>query len=106
MGSLFETYVAGELRKQSSLLPGSVGVHHWRTAGGAEVDIVLERDGRHYPIEIKATTSPARRDTLSLHAFLDSYPKLAADLGLVIAPVEEPQWLSDRVLAIPWDLDS
>jgi uncharacterized protein len=105
-GALFETFVACELRKLAALLPGASAFHHWRAAGGAEVDIVIERDGRHFPVEIKATTAPARRDTDSLHSFLDSYPRTAAPLGLVIAPIPEPHWLSDRVYAIPWDLDS
>ena len=28
-------------------------MYHWRTYGGAEVDIIIEYDGRFYPIEVK-----------------------------------------------------
>ena len=75
-----------------------------RHAGGAEVDVVLERDGRYHPVEIKGTTTLGRRDCSAVHAFLDSYPRQSASKGLIIAPVEEVQWLSDRVCAVPWDL--
>ncbi len=103
-GALFETRVVAELRHQAALLPGGAGFHHWRTAGGAEVDVVLERDGRYHPVEIKGTTTLGRRDCSAVHAFLDSYPRQSASKGLIIAPVEEVQWLSDRVCAVPWDL--
>ncbi|MBM4370162.1 MAG: ATP-binding protein, partial [Deltaproteobacteria bacterium] len=53
-GRLFETWVVGEVRKALSLLATPPAMYHWRTAGGAEVDLVLERDGRLFPLEIKA----------------------------------------------------
>ena len=44
-GALFETAMANELRKRASLLAGSTAFSHWRSAGGAEIDLILERDG-------------------------------------------------------------
>src|SRR5699024_746700 len=43
-GHLLETFVVGELRKQASWLAEPVTLGHWRTSGGAEVDMVIEYD--------------------------------------------------------------
>ncbi|WP_349816935.1 DUF4143 domain-containing protein [Frankia sp. Cppng1_Ct_nod] len=43
-GPLVETFIVNELAKQATWSDNSVRLHHWRISGGAEVDIVLERD--------------------------------------------------------------
>jgi len=103
VGSLFETAVVGEIRKLSSTLATPPVMRHWRAHSGAEVDVVLERDGRLFPIEIKLTTKPGRRDTSGITTFRKTYN--AADIapGLVICPVERPMRLNDHVLALPWN---
>jgi predicted AAA+ superfamily ATPase len=103
-GPLFETAVAGEIRKQASCLAGAAVCHHWRAAGGAEVDFVIEYGGRLYPVEVKAASTLARRDATSLRAFAKAYPDTAAATGLVLAPINHPQWLSEQAYAIPWDV--
>ncbi len=45
-------------------LAAKAQLHHWRSHGGAEVDIILERDGILYPIEIKTKTRPSRNDSV------------------------------------------
>ncbi|HLB42845.1 MAG TPA: DUF4143 domain-containing protein, partial [Gammaproteobacteria bacterium] len=51
----FKLEVGYELRKQANLMATSPQFYHWRLHSGAEVDLILERDGKFYPIEIKAT---------------------------------------------------
>ncbi len=63
-GSLYETFVAGELKR---LLTGTGDLdwrmHHYRDASGREVDLVLEaRDGRVIALEAKAQTTLGQRD--------------------------------------------
>lgn len=54
-GRLLETFVLGEVRKQASWLEEPVTLGHWRTSGGAEVDMVLEfDDGGVIALEVKA----------------------------------------------------
>jgi len=54
-GHLLETFVVGELRKQSSWLDERVSTGHWRTHDGDEVDLVIEfDDGRVLAFEVKA----------------------------------------------------
>ena len=53
-GALFENFVAMELWKQAAWAKANPRIHHFRTAGGREVDIVLERaDGSICGIEVK-----------------------------------------------------
>jgi len=82
LGPLFETYVAGELRKHMALLSPPPQLYHFRSAGGAEVDFVLERDGRYFPIEVKVKSRPSRIDASGLRAFRAAYPHLALAPGL------------------------
>ena len=85
LGALFETAMVHEIRKQGAALSGGGAFHHWRTAGGAEVDLILERDGWLYPFEIKLTTHPTKRDASGIAALRQAYPHLqiakAAKLG-------------------------
>jgi len=103
-GALFETAIACELLKQSIALATPPAFHHWRTAGGAEVDIVMERDGVLYPVEIKLTASPGRRMLSGIEAFRAAHRHRTVALGLMICAVDTPRWLSDDILALPWNL--
>jgi len=62
-GALFENFVATELVKQSAWAKTNARIHHFRTAGGREVDIVLERaDGSVCGIEVKLGATAHSRD--------------------------------------------
>jgi predicted AAA+ superfamily ATPase len=74
-GHLLETFVVGELRKQSGWSKRRAGLFHYGTAAGREVDIVLEDAvGRLVGIEVKASATVTGRDFSGLHA-------LAEDVG-------------------------
>jgi predicted AAA+ superfamily ATPase len=103
LGALFETAVFAEIRKQCTLLSPAPQIYHWRSAGGAEVDLLLERDGKLFPIEIKVKSQPARRDARGIKALCDSYPALTIQPGLVIAPTRKALRLSDEACAMPWN---
>ncbi len=100
---LFETFVAGELRKQMALLSPPPKLYHWRSNDSAEVDFLLERDGRFFPIEVKAKRRPTRVDTRGLQAFRAAHPQLKIAPGLVVAPTEAMDRLNEDDIAIPWD---
>jgi predicted AAA+ superfamily ATPase len=81
--------------------PARPSVLYWRTAGGEEVDFVLERRGRLLAVEVKTTAHPSYRDARHLRTFLDEYPDTAQG-ALLLHTGEETAWLSDRVLSTPW----
>jgi predicted AAA+ superfamily ATPase len=93
-----------ELMKQAGTLATRPAFYHWRAAGGAEVDLVLERDGALYPVEIKLTAAPGRRQASGIAAFRAAHAHLRIGRGALICAVESPRWLSDDTLAIPWNL--
>ena len=104
LGAIFETAVVAELRKLASLLPTKPNFYHWRVASGAEVDVILERDGKFFPIEIKMSHQPRLADVRGIEAFRKNYPNLNIQPGLVLAPSSEFRPLTDEVYSSPWDL--
>ena len=103
LGALFETAAVGEIRKQNSAISTPAALYHWRTQAGAEVDVVLERDGRLFPIEIKLTSQPSKRDARGLEAFRATYPNQNIAPGLILAPTKQFRKISDNDFTLPWN---
>ena len=68
------------------------------------MDLLLERGGTLYPIEIKLTANPTRRTASGILAFRAAHPRLRVANGTVLCAVEERRWIADGVLAMPWNL--
>ena len=103
LGAMFETAGAAEIRKQCTLLSPKPQIYHWRSASAAEVDLLLERDGKFFPMEVKVKSQPTKRDARGIKAFRDSYPTLDIQAGLIIAPTDKFLKISDDDFAIPWN---
>ncbi|MBI5096975.1 MAG: ATP-binding protein [Nitrospirae bacterium] len=72
-GHLLETFVVMELRKQAAWNETRVRFHHFRTAVGREVDIVLEDPrGQVVGVEVKASTSVQERDFAGLETLAEA----------------------------------
>lgn len=68
----FETFIVNELAKQATWSETTVRLHHWRVSGGAEVDVVLERDdGQVIGIESKARDTVTGEDFRGLATLRD-----------------------------------
>lgn len=93
-----------ELVKQASMMPTPPHFYHWRAYSGAEVDLILEKDGRYFPVEVKLTSQPKRQDLRGIQAFRETHPQLNMGPGLVISAVSKPFALSDQDYTIPWTL--
>jgi len=100
-GAFFESFVVGAVHKEFVRLRMAPAVYHWRTAGGAEVDLVLELDGKLFPVEVKTSSFVSAKALSGLKAFRETYPRSTGP-GLVIyagkaifAPVRD-------VTALPW----
>lgn len=104
LGALFETHVAMDLYRQFPILDMPPQIYHWRTHGGAEVDLLLERDGVFWPIEIKSKARITAADARGITAFRSTYPSLRHGPGLIIAPVEQVGQLRDEIVVVPYDL--
>lgn len=73
LGPLLETFVVQELRKQLGWSGASASLHHFRTAAGREVDVVLEGPARQVAgIEVKASAKVGPRDFEGLKALAEA----------------------------------
>ena len=104
LGALFETHVVLDLLKQSQAMRQSPRAHHWRLHSGAEVDLILERDGMLIAIEAKSSSRVTRADTRGIRAFRASHPRLKHGPGIVVAAIREVTLLGDDIIAVPYDL--
>jgi uncharacterized protein len=102
-GALFETFIAGEIRKQLQVLPVPASLFHWRTHAGAEVDLIIECEGMLYPVEIKTTSHPSKADTRGIQAFRKTYPGAKIGTGLVVCAADTCFSITDNEIAMPWD---
>ena len=105
LGALFETYVLMDMlarfRAMSTVAPAA---YHWRTRAGAEVDVLLERDGYFWPVEIKSGARVTPADARGIKAFRETYPQLRHAPGIIVAAVERPERLPGNILVLPYDL--
>jgi predicted AAA+ superfamily ATPase len=100
-GAHLENLVLCDLLAWRDAEPARPSVLYWRTAGGEEVDFVLERRGKLLAVEVKATPRPTHRDGRHLRSFLDEYGKTAHG-ALLLHTGGTTEWLSEGVLSVPW----
>lgn len=103
LGALFETSVVNAVHAQFVTVNTPPQAYHWRTGAGAEVDLVLERDGKLYPIEVKCKTHLAREDTRGLRAFRETYPRAQIMRGLILYAGPECRRVDENTTALPWN---
>lgn len=101
-GSLFETAVIGEWTKAFHDSGEPAALHHWRASSGLEVDLVIERNGRLFGIECKATATPTPRHAEALTQWKTlAGPRARA---VVACRVDAPMTLAPGIRAVPWHL--
>lgn len=102
-GALFETLVVTECHKQlqgQDLVPV---LHHYRQHSGAEVDLVVEKDGRFFPVEIKASSAVGPADARSMGIFQEKFGT-AAQPGLIVYGGTKVLRVGEKCAAVPFDL--
>ena len=87
-GRYFEQWVVLELWKRLQYV-GAGRLSFYRTRGGAEIDVVVERpDGAIVPVEVKWTQRPAPGDARHVEAFVRE--QAAATEGFVVCRCPRP----------------
>jgi predicted AAA+ superfamily ATPase len=100
-GTLFEHAVMLEIIRRVKMLRKNYRVCFWRTAGGAEVDCVVDLGTRVIPIEIKSSKTVVASELKGLKNFLHDYKKQAS-VGYVITMGERKEKIADNIIALPW----
>ncbi|GDY19722.1 hypothetical protein LBMAG56_10670 [Verrucomicrobiota bacterium] len=99
LGRLLESFVVGELRKQITWAAPRTTLHHFRTATGVEVDVVLEQPDRSVvAVEVKASATVAAADFAGLQALRDQLGRkfrsgVMLYLGDQVVPSGDQLWL-------------
>jgi len=103
IGPLLETFVVQEVRKQLGWSRQRAVPHHFRTAAGREVDLVLEApDGRIVGIEVKASASIDSSDFAGLRELADEAGKKFVR-GAVLYLGESVVPRGEGMVALPMD---
>lgn len=103
-GPMVENFVLSELARQVTWNDERVGLFHYRTRDGVEVDAVLEAaDGRVVGIEVKAGATVHGEDLAGLrHLAARLGPRFIA--GYVLYTGQQTQSFGDRLRAVPLDV--
>jgi predicted AAA+ superfamily ATPase len=100
-GAFFETFVINEILK-SYYNSGELDppLYYYRDKDKREIDLIVARDGRLYPLEIKKATNPMAKDIASF-SVLDGLAGVTREAGGVICPSEKLLPLGKQDMIIP-----
>lgn len=100
-GNVFESMAVADIIKQIRASGLAPNLYHWRAHSGAEVDLIMEMDGKYYPLEIKAASRPSKNAAKGISAFRKSYPNLKIEKGIVLCPCESIYPINKEDFAVP-----
>lgn len=100
-GPIFETMVVSEWVKAFCNRGERPELYYWRSKAGVEVDLIIDRNGRLYPIEIKATSTVMPGHTESLIKWKELAGNMAEG-GLIIADIMDPFEIKE-CHAVSWE---
>ncbi|MCR5661969.1 MAG: ATP-binding protein [bacterium] len=98
-GALLENYTVSEIVKSYKNAGLEPYIYYYRDRDAKEIDVILERDGKLFPLEIKKTASPSLRLT---HVFelLDKAP-LERGTGAILCLADKFLPLDRQNLTVP-----
>ena len=87
-GAILETWAYGQLRRSFANRGIRPRLSYYRSGNGAEVDFVLEMNGKLYPIEVKRSSSP-RLSSLRAVDAMPVAPGVEMQPGIVLCTATE-----------------
>ena len=97
-GRSWEGLVVEQLLRGFASLGATIAPYHYRTRGGAEIDLILDGDAGLVPVEIKLASATPRKELTALREFVSDND---CAIGLVINNDERSRQLDDRIVSIP-----
>ena len=101
-GHIFETFIVMEIVKRINAWHARPSLFHYRTYSGAEVDLLLEYNGKVFPLEIKIATHPTKKDIKGIASFKETFPNENTGIAIVACNTPTPYKLAEDVWAVPW----
>ncbi len=99
-GAIFETAVVSEVMKNIVHKGEEPRLYFWRTSSGDEVDLVIEREGKLIPVEVKLTSTPHPNLAAGLNKFRQIF-RGKVDKAYLVHPGEVRLPLGFGVTALP-----
>jgi len=97
-GMLFEHFIVLECHRLIHYAEKPYRIHHWRTAHGAEVDLVVQGPDRLWAVEIKSMPLVHSSDLSGLRSFMELFPDATP---LCVSTCERP-YFAGSIPVIPW----
>ncbi|MBF0548796.1 MAG: ATP-binding protein [Candidatus Riflebacteria bacterium] len=88
-GAIFENAVVSEIYKSYFHRGEQSRMYFWRTSNGAEVDLIVEREGRLIPIGIKSSSTPNSKMLGGLKLFRETFQKKVDSVWLASSYIGE-----------------
>lgn len=101
-GALFEGLMISEVWKAYSNQGKTPAAFFWRSQSGHEVDLIIQAQGRLWPVEIKMTATPSSLHLKPLQAFKMLAGKEASKEGVLVCRVSKKTALPENNTALPW----
>lgn len=100
-GNIFENFIISEILK-TYLNAGKTlsSIYYYRDKDKREIDLVIEKDGVLYPIEIKMTANPTKAIGITF-TVLDKIPNKERGLGCVLCQYENMLYLNEKIVSLP-----
>jgi hypothetical protein len=81
LGASFEGFVIEELLRREKLVHPRCQAYFWRTAAGAEIDLVLDRGGERIAVEVKAGRGD---DARAIRTLREAMPDVQAERAWIV----------------------
>ncbi len=100
-GNIFENFIVSEILK-SHINAGKTisSIYYYRDRDQREIDVVIEEDGKLYPIEIKMTANPTKAMGKHFSA-LDNIPNKTRQPGIILCQYDKKLYLKEDMIALP-----
>ncbi len=99
-GALLETWVIAQALALDEFASRPAAAHYWRTSGGAEVDLLLERGESVVGIEVKSRATIRYADTASLRSIREDLGG-RFKLGIIANLGTEVRVVDERIVVVP-----
>ena len=96
-GAIFETYVVSEIIKSYNHNIKEPNIYYYRDKDKREIDVIIEQNGKLYPVEIKKSANP---DKSAIKNF-SVIPNNKIGDGAVICLAKEDYPITESVNAVP-----
>ncbi|HMB20792.1 MAG TPA: ATP-binding protein [Spirochaetota bacterium] len=100
-GSLFETFVIGNMFRRIQHMGERPPLYYWRDRTGKEIDCVFDTGEKPVPIEIKSAKTYSRDFTSTLQYWKD-LPGNTMEKGLVVYNGKDTIGKKEDITIVPW----